>query len=301
MKKTIMALTLGLLLTFLLSACGGGGKKGGDSIVIGAQSYTETKILAEMYKALIEDASDLSVETKVDFATDTIVLTGMQNGEIDMMTTYTGTALTSFFTIENPQDREATLEQAKRDFAGEDFNFIWFDSLGFENTYALAITRELAEKESLKTLSDVAPISEELTAGFDASWLEREDDGYAAFAELYGIDFKSTAPMQPGLVYDAVKSGDVDIVLAYSTDPRISAFDLVLLEDDKNFFPPYDASPVLRKETADAHPEIAETIEPLLGRFDVALMGELNKKVDVDGEEIKDVAIEYLKDEGLLD
>lgn len=107
--------------------------------------------------------------------------------------------------------------------------------------------------------------------------------------------------MEIGLVYDAVKNEEVDIVLAYSTDPRIVAYDLVILEDDENFFPPYDAAPVIRQETLDEYLEIEDAIAPLIGIFDEEIIGELNGKVDLDGEEIEDVAVDYLKSQNLLE
>ncbi|GGJ93485.1 glycine betaine/carnitine/choline-binding protein OpuCC [Lentibacillus kapialis] len=295
MKK--LGITSFLILLFIapLAACSGGG-----TITIGAQTYTETKILAHMYKDLIEQETDLNVEITPDMATSPIVLEGMQGGDIDMSTQFTGTALSSFTDIDNPQDSEATLDQAKEFFSGEDFNFKFFDALGYANTYAFTVREELADKHNLEKVSDLEDMAGDFSAGFDTAWLERENDGYPAFVDTYGFEFGDTNPMEIGLVYDAVKNGEVDVVLAYSTDPRILAFDLKILEDDKNFFPPYDAAPVVRREVLDENPEIADAIEPLIGRFDEEIMGDLNGKVDLDGEEIEDVAKEYLEKEDLL-
>src|SRR5699024_409591 len=127
------------------------------------------------------------------------------------------------------------------------------------------------------------------------------DLGYPAFIDTYEFEFGDTKPMEIGLVYDAVKNKDVDIVLAYSTDPRIVAYDLVILEDDKNFFPPYDATPTIRQEVIDENPEVEDAIETLIGQFDEEIIGDLNGKVDLDKEEIEDVAHEYLKSEGFIE
>src|SRR5690606_9588156 len=115
------------------------------------------------------------------------------------------------------------------------------------------------------------------------------------------IEFGDTKPMEISLVYDAVKNGEMDIVLAYSTDARIPEYDLVLLEDDLNFFPPYDASPVFLQETIDEHPEIADAIEPLLGLIDGEMMGILNGEVDIHGKSLEEAAEDFLVEQGLLE
>lgn len=297
MRKLVLGIAL-LLFVSPLAACSGSGS---ESITIGAQTYTETKILAHMYKELIEDQTDLSVTVKPDLATSPIILEGMQNGEYDLSIQYTGTAISSFTDIDDPQDSDATLQQAKDFFGGDDFNFKVYDPLGFANTYAFTVQKEIADEYGLEKVSDLEGISEQFDAGFDTAWLERENDGYPAFIDTYGFEFGDTKPMEIGLVYDAVKNKEVDIVLAYSTDPRIVAYDLVILEDDKNFFPPYDATPTIRQEVIDEHPKVEDAIETLIGQFDEEIIGDLNGKVDLDKEEIEDVAHEYLKSEGYIE
>lgn len=295
MRKLLVTLFLSILVVSLV-AC-----SGSKSITIGSQTYTETKILAEMYKELIEAETDIKVDIKHDLATSPIVLEGMQDGELDMSTQFTGTAISSFTEIENPKDADATLQQAKDFFAGEDYNFEFFDALGYANTYAFAVRKDVAEEHDLEKISDVEDIAGDFSAGFDTAWMERENDGYPAFQETYGFEFGETNPMEVGLVYDAVNNEEVDIVLAYSTDPRIVAYDLVILEDDEKFFPPYDAAPVIKKETLEEHPEIADIIAPLIDSFDEEIIGDLNGKVDLDEEDVKDVAHEYLINENLLE
>lgn len=295
MKKKIIAFFS--VLTLLLAGCG----SSGDTITIGAITSTEAKLMAHVYKQLIEDQTDLKVEVKEDLATSPVIIESMKAGDLDGSLQYTGTSLSSFFTIENPQDSEATLQQAKDAFAGDGFKFHWFDSHGFSNTYVFTVTRELAEEHNLEKVSDLKDIAGDLRAGFDTAWLERSEDGYPAFKETYGIEFGDTKPMEISLVYDAVKNGEMDIVLAYSTDARIPEYDLVLLEDDLNFFPPYDASPVFLQETIDEHPEIADAIEPLLGLIDEEMMGILNGEVDIHGKSLEEAAEDFLVEQGLLE
>lgn len=296
MRKLLTSGSLLLIMVVLLASCGGGNK-----MTIGAQTYTETKIMAYMYKELIEDQTDVKVDVKEDLATSPIVLEGMQKGELDMSTQYTGTAIASYEDIETPEDSDATIEQAKELFGGEDFEFEVLEPLGFANTYAFTVRQDLADEYDLEKVSDLEDIAEDFSAAFDTAWLERDNDGYPAFQETYGFEFGDSSPMEIGLVYDAVKNDDVDVVLAYSTDPRIVAYDLKILEDDKSFFPPYDAVPTIRQELLDENPEIEEAIEPLIGAFDEDLIGELNGKVDLDEEEIQDVAVDYLKSQDLIE
>lgn len=294
MKKFLSLLML-LMLLFVVSAC-----SGGDKLTVGTQAYSETKTIGYMYKELIEDNTDISVDVKTDMATDTIVLEAMMSDELEIATTYTGTALTSFFTIENPKDIEATMEQTKNDFAKE-YNIKVFDTLGFANTYAIAVTQEFSDKHNLESVSDLKELADELELGSDTSWLERKgDDGYAAFSELYDFKFNDTTPMNPGLVYDALDGDAVDTILAYSTDARIDIFDLKTLEDDKQFFPPYEASSYVKQETLDEYPELEEIFSELEGKIDLDTIRQLNRKVDGEEEEPQDVAVEYLKEQGML-
>lgn len=296
MRKFTIVSILMLLLMAPLAAC----SSKDDKITVAALTYTENKILAHMIKDLVEQDTDLKVDVKMDIATTPIILEGMQKDEIDMAIQYTGTSISSFTEIENPEDPDATFEQAKEFFSGDDFGFAVLDKFGFANTYAFTVTEELAKEHGYEKVSDLQGDAENYKAGFDTAWLERENDGYPAFKEVYDIEFGETNPMEIGLVYDAVKNGDMDVVLAYSTDPRIVSYDLQLLEDDKNFFPPYEAVTFIQQELLDEHPEIEEAMQPLFGAFDEAKIAELSGKVDNDGEEIVDVARQYLEDEGLL-
>lgn len=298
MKKRMKQLAI-LFVVLIFSLVGCSSNK--DSITIAAITSTETKVLAHIYKQLIEEKTDLQVTLKEDLAASPVVLEGMQNGDIDVSTQYTGTAIASYFEIENPHDPDATFEQARELFSEEPFNFKFFDRLGFANTYAFTVKREIAEQYNLEKVSDLEGIAQEFRAGFDTAWLERENDGYPAFKQTYDIEFKETHPMEINLVYDAVKNGEVDIVLAYTTDPRIVAYDLVMLEDDRKFFPPYDALYAVREETLEKYPEIEDALSPLIGLIDEATMGELNGRIDLDGEDFETVAREFLQSEGLIE
>lgn len=289
---------LGLLLLLLvvLSAC-----SGGDKLIVGTQTYSETKTLGYIYKELIEANTDLQVDVKTDMATSVLVLEAMMSDELQISSGYTGTALASFFTIENPRDPEATMEQAQRDFS-EEYQIKVYDSLGFANTYALAVTQEFADEHNIETVSDLKEMADDLTFGSDTNWLERKgDDGYTAFTELYGFEFGEAIPMATNLGYEALDNNEVDVVLAYSTDASIDIYNLKTLEDDLQFFPPYDASSYVNEETLEKYPELEDIFNGLVGKIDLDTIRKLNTKVDVDGEEPQDVAIEYLKEQGMIE
>lgn len=295
-RRTLSAGIIALLvaMTTLISGCGAS-----NQVIIGTQTFTETKILAEMYKGLIEDRTDINVKVIPDLAASPLILTSLRKGELDIGTLYSGEIFNGYFPIEETKDRAEVLKQAQEGFK-KTFDLEWMDSLGFENTYAFTVRRELAEERGYKKISDVEKDADNLRLGVDTTWLERPSDGYPAFQQAYGFKFKQEFPMEQSLVYQAVSNQQVDIVLAYSTDPRLKEYDLVTLEDDKKFFPPFDASPVIRAEALQAYPETREVIQELIGKIDAKTMIELSYQVDIEKKSEREVAIQYLKDQGYL-
>ncbi|MCU2223632.1 osmoprotectant ABC transporter substrate-binding protein, partial [Enterococcus faecalis] len=172
----------------------------------------------------------------------------------------------------------------------------WFPSYGFENTYVFLVTKETAEKYNLKTVSDLGKVADKLVAGVDTAWITREGDGYEGFKKEYNFQFKSILPMQIGLVYDAVNAGKMDVILGYSTDGRIGSYDLVMLKDDKRFFPPYDAAPVVSDKLLKETPEIKDVLNRLDGKISTKKMQELNYQADNDLIEPAVVAERFLKE-----
>jgi osmoprotectant transport system substrate-binding protein len=292
--RVTMLLILLAVITALFSACSNNNK-----IIIGTQTYSEPKILAQMHKLLIEDRTDLNVDVLPDLASSQVVTQAMKNNDIQMGVMYTGMIFDNYFPVEATNDRVSVLRQAKAGF-DKHYGFRWFDPYGFENTYAFTVRADLAQQNKLEKISDIAPKADRMSLGVDTTWLERSSDGYPAFKKHYGFTFGKTLPMEVALVYKAVASKDVDIVLAYSTDPRIKEYKLKSLKDDKQFFPPYDASPVVRQDVLANHPELNEIINLLKGKIDAQTMIELNYEVDVNKRNERKVAEEYLKKVGLL-
>ncbi|MCM3630543.1 osmoprotectant ABC transporter substrate-binding protein [Paenibacillus glycanilyticus] len=278
----------------LLPGCGNG-----NTIIIGTQTFSEPKIIANMYKFLIEDRTDMRVKVLPDLATSTVVLDALTKDDIQMASLYSGIILDNYFPIERTNDRASILKQAQEGF-DKHYGLKWFDSYGFENTYAFTVRKDLAAKEQLQRISDVKDKAQSMRLGVDTSWLERAGDGYEDFKKAYGISFGKVYPMEVALVYNAVATNKMDIVVAYSTDARLKEYDLVTLADDKHFFPPYDASPVIRKEVLEKHPELQEIIDLLIGKLDAKTIIDLNYEVDVNKRNEKKVAEEYLKKVGLL-
>ncbi|MFU1797234.1 glycine betaine ABC transporter substrate-binding protein [Paenibacillus azoreducens] len=283
-----------ILLAGLTSACGIQ-----SQVTIGTQTYTESKIIAEMYKALIEDRTNLNVGIIPDLASSSLVINAMKRNDVQMATLYTGEIFNNHFPISGSKDRQQVLKEAQEGFR-KYYQFSWLDPLGFENTYAFTVRKDLADSKGYTKITDVKKDMDAMKLGVDTTWLERSTDGYPAFSEAYGIKFGQVFPMEISLVYSAVANKQVDIVLAYSTDSRPKAYNLKTLQDDKQFFPPYDASPVLRSDLLKKHPEIQEAIAPLIGHLDADTMIALNYQVDIEKKSEREVAVAYLKEQGLL-
>lgn len=285
--------------TLLLSACQlpglSGGAEGGEGIQIMNEPYTETQIMGYMIAGTVEHYMDVEPEVINNLGTSTMVHDAMVSGAGNISSTrYTGTTLTGELGQEPSTDPEEALHQVET-ILDEEYDQKWFDSFGFENTYAFLVREETAEEYGLETVSDLEDIADELVLGSDNSWIERAGDGYAAFVETYGFEFDNLYPMQIGLVYDALAEEDMDIVLGYSTDGRIASYDLVTLEDDKNVFPPYDASPSATHEILEEYPELEQVMQKMAGILDVETMQELNYIADNNLLEPAIVAEEFLE------
>ncbi|MDO3659680.1 osmoprotectant ABC transporter substrate-binding lipoprotein OpuCC [Bacillus sp. C28GYM-DRY-1] len=286
-----------LAFVLLLSGCSlpGLGGASDDTIKIGAQSMTESEIVANMIAQLIEHDTDLNTALVKNLGSNYVQHQAMLGGDIDIAATrYSGTDLTSTLAKEAETDPKKALNIVQNEFQKR-FFYKWFDSYGFDNTYAFTVTKKFAEKEHISSVSDLKKNASQYKLGVDNAWLKRKGDGYKGFVSTYGFEFGTTYPMQIGLVYDAVKNGKMDAVLAYSTDGRIKAYDLKILKDDKHFFPPYDCSPVIPEKVLKEHPELEGVINKLIGQIDTETMQELNYEVDGKLKEPSVVAKEFLE------
>lgn len=277
-----------------------------DPIVVASSDYTEQFILAEMMALMLEDAG-YPVKREHNLGGTFVVHEGREAGDIDVHVDYTGQSLTILDkTVADVADEgdtrdeqvEKVYEYVKETYE-EEFNTIWLDPLGLNNTYALAMRREDAEERGIETYSDLVPVADELRFGGSQEFLVR-DDGLLGIQDLYGMTFSDTSGMASGLMYSALQEGEVDVISAFATDGRIQSMDFVLLEDDLGFFPPYYACPLVRAEIIEQAPETEEVLNQLAGKIDDATMQGLNFRVDDGGEEFRDVARDFLTEEGLI-
>ncbi|HBP65273.1 MAG TPA: glycine/betaine ABC transporter substrate-binding protein [Desulfosporosinus sp.] len=288
-----------LLLTFSLVGCSTKGKSGaGDTVKIGGKNFTEQDILVYLMAGVIQAKTSLKVETKTWLGGTLVVSKALDRGDIDMYPEYTGTALT--VQLEQPpmNDPVAVLDKVSKEYK-EKKSITWLKTFGFNNTYTLSMRKSEATRLGIATLSDLAKQAPNLKLVTEPEFLERED-GYKGVQKTYNMKFKETSGMDAGLMYGAVKDGKADVCDAFATDGRIVAFDLQVLKDDKNFFPPYYAAPIVRNDTLTKHPELAEALNSLAGKLDDKTMQQLNAKVDLDKKASKDVANEWLKAQGLI-
>ncbi|WP_251942751.1 osmoprotectant ABC transporter substrate-binding protein [Staphylococcus sp. Marseille-Q5304] len=289
-----------ILCTLVLASCDLPGLGGGNAkkqVKISALATSESQIMAYLIKEQIEHDTHHKIEGSIinNLGSATIQHNALLKGDADINSTrYTGTDLTGVLKHKPISDSKKATEITQKQF-NKKFDQTFFDSYGFENTFAFVVTKETAKKYNLHTVSDLKKIKDKVKVGTDTTWIKRGGDGYGPFKKHYGFGFSNLKPMQIGLVYDALKNKKLDVALGYTTDGRIAAYDLVVLKDDKNFFPPYDASAVAPNKLLKKHPEIKQSIEKLKGTIDTKQMQKLNYQADGEGKEPAIIAEEFLK------
>ncbi|HDE0427245.1 TPA: osmoprotectant ABC transporter substrate-binding protein [Staphylococcus aureus] len=300
MKKIKYILVVLVLSLTVLSGCslpGLGSKSTKNDVKITALSTSESQIISHMLRLLIEHDTHGKIKPTLvnNLGPSTIQHNALINGDANISgVRYNGTDLTGALKEAPIKDPKKAMIATQQGFKKK-FDQTFFDSYGFANTYAFMVTKETAKKYHLETVSDLAKHSKDLRLGMDSSWMNRKGDGYEGFKKEYGFDFGTVRPMQIGLVYDALNSEKLDVALGYSTDGRIAAYDLKVLKDDKQFFPPYAASAVATNELLRQHPELKTTINKLTGKISTSEMQRLNYEADGKGKEPAVVAEEFLK------
>jgi len=268
-----------------------------DRIVIGSKNFEESRLLAEMFAQLLEARTDLQVERRLGLAGTQVCFEALRTGAIDVYPEYTGTGLVSILSEKAGGDNTATLRRVRSEFLMR-WDLWWLSPLGFENSWEIAVPQELAEREKLRTISDLARISGRLRGGFGHEFVGRED-GLLGLERIYGLRFASVQPLQQALQYQAAGDRQIDAMDAYTTDARLLRYRLVVLEDDKGFFPPYDAAPLVRGATLARHPEVGTVLGLLAGAFDEDRMRALNYRLQEKGETETVVARDALRELGL--
>jgi osmoprotectant transport system substrate-binding protein len=294
-RRIVVLLLLALLTMVGAIACNGGA---GGAIKVGSKDFTEQFILGEMY-ALVLENQGLKVERKLNLGGTPVAQAGLQSGQIDLYPEYTGTALLTVLKQPASSDQKQVFNTVSKTYK-EKFNLVWLDPAPMNNAQALAMTEESAKKYGIKTISDLAAKASQLTIASTAEFQERED-GLPGLNKVYGgLKFKKLIPLDAGLRYQALKNGQADVVEAFGTDGEISALKLVVLEDDKKLFPPYQVAPVVRQEVLDKNPGIRNALNTLSPKLTNETMQRLNYEVSGKQREPAEVAKEFLTKEGLL-
>jgi osmoprotectant transport system substrate-binding protein len=337
MARTYRLLVLGLLTTLILAACGqastggsatsapaegptamaaptamaeaptamaeataapaAGGASG--TIKVGSKDFTEEFIVAELYAQVLEHAG-FTVDRKINLGGTPVAQAAIVKGDIDLYPEYTSTGLLTVLKKDPIKDPKEILSTVKKEYETQ-FKLTWLDASPFNDTNGLAVTQATADKYGLKTYSDLAAKASELRFGGPAEFAERED-GIKGLAKAYGgFEPKELKQLGTGpLRYDALKNGDIDVVVVFTTDARIAADKLVVLQDDKTFYPIYNIAPVVRQDTLAANPMIADALNKLAPLLTSDVIAGLNAQVDIDGKEYAVVAKDFLDKSGLL-
>ncbi len=285
-----------LVLVFSLSSCA---PSHSDRIVIGSKNFTESLILGELLAQQIEAQTHLRVERRFYLAGTYICQQAMLAGRIDIYPEYTGTALTAILKQQVPNDKSGVYQRVKSEYESH-YQLTLGPPFGFNDTFAMEIRGDDARRLGLKTLSQAAGYASKWRAGFGYEFMERPD-GYPGLAAAYGLRFAAPPRiMDLGLLAPALKDHQIDIAAGNATDGLILAFDFFILEDDKHYFPPYEAVAVVRQEILQQHPEVAAAIAALGDKISDQEMQKLNYALDGEHRDVKEVASEFLKSKGLV-
>ncbi|MBG9983132.1 ABC transporter permease/substrate-binding protein [Aerococcaceae bacterium DSM 111020] len=272
---------------------------GQDTLVVAGKLGAEPEILMNMYQQLIEQETDIEVEIKPNFGKTSFLYEALKSGEIDIYPEFTGTIVASLLEedVAVETDPETVYQQAKDGIYAQD-DLVLLKPMDFQNTYAVAVTKEFAQENQLETISDLHRVEDQSQAGFSLEFADRPDGG-VGLQEVYGLNL-AVSTMEPSLSYSAIATNDVQIIDVYSTDSQIIEYNLTLLEDDKQLFPPYQGAPLLREETLAEYPMLEDILNQLAGKITEEEMQQMNYAVNVEGESAQDVAHDYLDSIGLL-
>jgi glycine betaine/choline ABC-type transport system substrate-binding protein len=266
-------------------------------IMVGSKGFTEQLILGNIV-ALIMENNGFKVERKIGLGGTVICHEAIVRGDINVYVEYTGTGLTTILKRPVVKDPEEVYRIVKKDYE-EKFKLTWLKPWGFNNTYCIVMRKDDAERLKVNKISDLKPIAKDLIFGATIEFMARPD-GVPGLTKLYDLKFKDQKGMDPGLVYKAIAEKQVDVISGFATDGRIPAFDLVVLDDDLRFFPPYYAAPVVRMDLLAKASRAADLLNRLAGKISNIDMATMNYSVDGKKLEAETVAKDYLKNNGLI-
>jgi osmoprotectant transport system permease protein len=289
-RRAAIAAAAAVLLVFPLAAAAG---RSGGAIVVGSKNFTEQVILGELLAQTIERDTGLGVQRRLNLGGTLICDRALLTGDVDVYVEYTGTALTAVFHQQVKTDGRAVFEEVRDQYSRSGRTVL--PPLGFDNTFAILVRGSDARRLGLKTIGDAVPEARTWRAGFGYEFLERPD-GYPGLASAYGLRFAAPPRvMDLALSYRALSTGQVDLIAGDATAGLIGALDLVQLQDDRHYFPPYDAVPVARAATLLKYPQVRTALEHLAGRVSAADMRSLNYAADVEHRDVPQIVAEFLK------
>ncbi|MCR8632475.1 glycine betaine ABC transporter substrate-binding protein [Paenibacillus radicis (ex Xue et al. 2023)] len=303
MKKWLILL---VSLVLLLSACSQNKTSAGDAqssakIVVASKNFTEQYVLAQIMGQLLQNKTKHQVTIKEGgYAASAVLNQGMKDGDIQVFVDYTGTGYINVLkNTLKPDDTPDSVFQKTKEGYDKQFGFQWLEPLGMNNTFTLIMKEDKAKALNINSFSDLVAHSKDLVIGMDAAFYARTD-GYKGLTDKYGMKFKDFKEMDISLAFSALADSKFDVLVAYATDGRIPALKLKSLKDDKGYFPPYFAAPIVPKTLIEKYPDVAQVLNQLAGKLDDKTMSELNAKVDMDKKPTAEVAKEFLTKSGLI-
>ncbi|MDP2529152.1 MAG: glycine betaine ABC transporter substrate-binding protein [Candidatus Palauibacterales bacterium] len=280
-----------LFATLTASGCGGGP----GPIVVGGKNFTEQDILGEIVATWIERTTDLAVRRKLHLGGTFVCHKGLLSGDLDLYVEYTGTALTAILGRPPVHDPDSAYQAVQSAYESR-WKLKWEKPLGFDDTFVILVRRSMADSLGLHAISDLVRHEDRLVPGFGYEFTQRED-GLPGLSKAYGLHFAHTPKaMELGLIYRALADGQIDVTAGNATDGQIDELDLVRLRDDRGYFPPYEAVPVVRKEVLRRHPGLEAALRRLGGKISTADMRRMNRAVDVDGRDYRQVAHDWVEE-----
>lgn len=266
----------------------------GDKIVVGAKNFTESDLLAEIAAQQIERRTGLPVERKLHLGGTFVCHEALLAGQIDLYVEYTGTAYTAVLKHTPGPTSDSVARAVASEYRAR-WGLVWLAPFGFDNTFAIAVREADARRYHLHAISDLAPFAPRWKAGFGYEFLNRAD-GFPGLAQVYGLRFSAPpTAMDLGLTYRALADGKIDVIAGNSTDGQLDALHLVALVDDRHYFPPYEAAPVVRGTVLQRHPEVGRALAELAGKIDAATMRRLNAQADVEHRDLRAIAHDWLE------
>lgn len=299
-KKKLLSIFMVIIIAAgLLAGCASKTSENNDedAIRIVHKNFTEQRLVGQLFSVYLESKGFKT--TVSELGGTMLCFNALKGGDADLYAEYTGSGYMGILGETEILSADATYDYVKNTFEN-DYGITWLKPLGWNNTYILSVTSQTAQDLGLKTTSDLIPYSGTMVIGCTAEFANRTD-GYPGLVEAYpGLSFKKVMSMDQGLTYEALKNGELDVNVSFSTDGRIAKFNLVNLEDDAGFFPPYHCVPILKQSFAKEHPDLVEALDAIENKWSDSDMQTYNLRVD-EGEDARDVATEMLKDAGLMD